>query len=114
MNVIDIAGLPPVRRQGLVLSPPVSPRPIAMITEPAQAGWADLAPYRHHRPIGERPPLITVPVDAQRQNTPESKGVWPTRERICGCVAHGETAEIAEDTEAVGRGLPPRPTAQPR
>lgn len=75
MNVIHMSGRPPAQKQGL-LSQPVVPRPIAMITTLDPDGGVNVAPYSYHMPVSGEPPLIAVTIGALRQDTPQPKDTW--------------------------------------
>jgi flavin reductase (DIM6/NTAB) family NADH-FMN oxidoreductase RutF len=49
MRTIDLAGLTPAPKQGL-LSRPVVPRPIAMITTVGADGGVNVAPFSYYLP----------------------------------------------------------------
>jgi flavin reductase (DIM6/NTAB) family NADH-FMN oxidoreductase RutF len=105
LNVIDMSGLPPAKKQGL-LSQLVVPRPIAMITTLDADGGVNVAPYSYYMPVSGEPPLIAVTVGAQRQETPQPKDTWLNIERTGEFVVNVTTVEIAEHIEAVAREYP--------
>jgi flavin reductase (DIM6/NTAB) family NADH-FMN oxidoreductase RutF len=105
LNVIDMSGLPPAKKQGL-LSQLVVPRPIAMITTLDPDGGVNVAPYSYYMPVSGEPPLIAVTIGAQREATSEPKDTWLNIERTGEFVVNVTTAEIAEHIEAVAREYP--------
>jgi flavin reductase (DIM6/NTAB) family NADH-FMN oxidoreductase RutF len=105
VNVIELAGLTPARKQGL-LSQLVVPRPIAMITTTDPDAGLNVAPFSYYMPVSGEPPLIAVTICAVRQSRPEPKDTWLNLRRSGEFVVNVTTTALAEHIETVAREYP--------
>ncbi|MFI7025616.1 flavin reductase family protein [Micromonospora sp. NPDC049900] len=106
MSIIDLAGLSPERRQGL-LSQLVVPRPIAMVTTVDRSGAVNVAPFSYFMPLTGEPPLLAITIGGARAADGLPKHTWLNIEATGELVVNLTTRALAPHIETVAREYPP-------
>ena len=105
MPVIDLAGLTPAQKQGM-LSQLVVPRPIAMISTTDVDGNLNVAPFSYFMPVCGEPPTVAVTIGTVREASPEPKDTWVNLQHSGEFVINITSVALADHIETAAKEFP--------